>query len=68
MTQNEATDRKAYTVAEFAALFGRNRSWAYRQIRLGRVRAVSGYGKLLIPKSEVHRILNEQDQPELPFR
>src|ERR1700722_18253507 len=39
--------------AEFAALFGRHATWAYRQIRAGRVKVVTETGRILIPRTEV---------------
>jgi hypothetical protein len=44
---------------EFAALFGRHYTWAYRQIKAGRVKVVTETGRILIPRSEVDRILNQ---------
>lgn len=50
-------ERVAYTFAEFAALFGRERTWVYRLADKNKVRVIRGYGKALIPASEVERIL-----------
>ena len=44
---------------EFAALFGRHYTWAYRQIKEGRVKVVTGTGRILIPRSEVDRLLDQ---------
>ena len=44
---------------EFAALFGRHYTWAYRQIKLRRIKVVTENGRILIPKSEVTRILGQ---------
>ena len=52
-----ATCRKAYTLAEFAQLFGRHRSWAYRQARENRIKTITGYGAEMVPAHEVDRIL-----------
>lgn len=52
------TMRAAYKPKEFADLFGRSESWAYRQIYAKKVKVLSG-GRLLIPKSEVNRFLKE---------
>jgi len=57
--------RVAYTFAEFASFFGRDRSWAYRMVKSQRVRAVTGYGAMMIPASEVERLLGEAtEKPE----
>lgn len=50
-------DKVALTPAEFAALFGKSQTWAYRQLYAGKVEAVSGYGRVLIPVTEVDKIL-----------
>ena len=49
--------RLAYTIAEFAALFGKDRSWGYRQVCKKRVVPIDGFGVSLIPDAEVQRIL-----------
>lgn len=46
-----------YTVAEFAALFNRHKSWAYRLIYAGRINVISDYGTMMIPASEVEKII-----------
>ena len=51
------TERAAYSPAEFAALFNRHPTWAYRLMYDGKLQAVTGLGRLLIPASEVERIL-----------
>lgn len=50
-------DRAAYSPAEFAGLFGKHPCWAYRQLYAGKVQAVTGLGRILIPVGEVERIL-----------
>jgi len=50
-------ERAAYSPAEFAALCGRSPTWAYRQIYAGRIKPISGCGRLLIPRSEVDSFL-----------
>jgi hypothetical protein len=72
MRQNEsgATDRAAYSPAEFAATFGRHPSWSYRLLYSGKVRAITDLGRILIPASELERVLslakpyNPQPKPE----
>ena len=52
-------ERAAHTPAEFAGLFGRSETWGYRQLYSGRVKAIQVSGRLLIPRSEVDRLLAE---------
>lgn len=52
-------DKLTYTPVEFAALFGKERTWAYRQLNAGKVQAITELGRTLIPKSEVERLLGE---------
>jgi len=56
--KDQSTRRAAYSPAEFAALCGRHPSWAYRLLYGGKVRALTDLGRILIPASEVERILS----------
>jgi hypothetical protein len=49
-------------VAEFSALFGRDRSWGYWLLREGEIRAITGYGKKQIPHLEYDRLLSELER------
>lgn len=49
--------RVAYSPGEFAELFGKSQTWGYRQIYAGKVNAITEHGRILIPASEVERIL-----------
>ena len=51
------SERAAYSPAEFAGLFGRGKTWAYRQLYAGRVKAITSIGQLMIPRSEAERLL-----------
>ena len=53
--------RAAYTPKEFAALFGREKTWTYRQIYYGRLKSIKGHGGQLIPASEAERIVSEAE-------
>lgn len=53
--------RIAYSFAEFAKKVGKERTWVYRQVQKGRIRAITGYGTAMIPASEIDRIFHEQD-------
>lgn len=59
--EKQETDRVAFDFDEFAKKFGRDRSWTYRQVRAGRIKVISGYGKMMIPASEVERILEGKE-------
>lgn len=52
-------EKLVYTPAEFAAVFGKSQTWGYRQLYAGKVKAITEYGRTLIPKSEVERVLQE---------
>ncbi|MEA3207167.1 MAG: hypothetical protein QOE70_224 [Chthoniobacter sp.] len=52
-----ALERVTFTPGEFAALFGKSQTWGYRQIYAGKVKTITEYGRILIPASEVERIL-----------
>ena len=54
-------ERVVLTPTEFAALFGRHYSWAYRQIYAGKVKVISKLGRIMIARSEVDRILGYQE-------
>lgn len=53
----KASDRAAFSPAEFAALFGKSQTWGYRQIYAGKVTTITEYGRILIPAAEVEKIL-----------
>jgi hypothetical protein len=55
-------ERVAYSPQEFSALFGKSQTWGYRQIYAGKVEAISQFGRLMIPASEVERIVQTADQ------
>jgi hypothetical protein len=52
------SQRATLSPEEFAAQFGKQKIWAYRQIYAGRVKAITGFGNMMIPRTEVDRILN----------
>jgi hypothetical protein len=54
----KSTKRAAYSPAEFAASCGRHASWAYRLLYAGKVRALTDLGRILIPASELERVLS----------
>jgi hypothetical protein len=50
-------ERVAYSFEETAQQVGRHRCWVYRQVKAGRIRAITGYGAAMIPASEIKRIV-----------
>jgi len=50
-------DRVAFSPREFAALFGKELTWGYRQLYAGKVKSITEHGRILIPAKEVERIL-----------
>jgi len=52
-------ERVSYSFAEFAEMNGKERTWVYRQVQKGRLRAVTGFGAAMIPASEVERIFGK---------
>jgi hypothetical protein len=52
-----STSRAAYSPAEFAASCGKHPTWAYRLLYSGKVKAITELGRILIPASELDRIM-----------
>jgi helix-turn-helix protein len=57
MRRNE-TVRAALSPREFAASFGKHASWAYRLLYSGKINAITELGRILIPASELERVLS----------
>lgn len=55
--KNPAQKRLAYSPAEFAAACGRHPTWAYRLLYKGKLNVLTGAGRILIPASEIERLL-----------
>ena len=55
--KNPPQQRAAFSPAEFAALFNRNKTWTYRLLYAGKVKALTKLGRILIPASELERVL-----------
>jgi Helix-turn-helix domain len=55
--QNLSTRRAAYSPREFAASCGKHPTWAYRLLYGGKIRAITELGRILIPASELERVL-----------
>ncbi|MCB1077335.1 MAG: helix-turn-helix domain-containing protein [Verrucomicrobiae bacterium] len=54
--------RLAYTVAEFAALFGRSQAWGYRRIYAGEVVALEIGGRAMITREEILRFMSTRKE------
>jgi len=52
-------EKVTYTPAEFAKLFGKERTWAYRLLYRGKIDAVTEYGRTMIPGTEVQKIVGD---------
>lgn len=52
--------RVSYSFAEFAEMVGKERTWVYRQVQKGRIRAITGFGAAMIPAIEVDRIFGAE--------
>jgi len=57
MPEKTPVPQVAFSPREFAALFKKEQSWGYRQIYAGKVITITEYGRIMIPASEVERIL-----------
>jgi hypothetical protein len=54
---SQSTSRAAYSAKKFAASCGRHPSWAYRLLYANKIQAVTELGRILIPASELERVL-----------
>jgi DNA-binding Lrp family transcriptional regulator len=54
-------ERVSYSFVEFAEMVGKERTWVYRQVKKGRIRAITGFGAALIPASEIDRIFGGKE-------
>jgi hypothetical protein len=61
ITEEEAPssglERLTYSPAEFAELFGKSPTWTYRLLYANKIKAISGFGRTLVPRAEAERIL-----------
>ena len=57
-------ERAGFSPTEFAQLFGKQAVWAYRQIYAGRLKCIKGFGRTIIPRTELDRIFAEAKQYE----
>jgi hypothetical protein len=55
------SERVVLTPTEFAGVFGRHYTWAYRQIYAGNVKVITKLGRMMIPRSEIDRLLQNKE-------
>jgi len=53
----DANAKLALTPAEFAAPFGRSKTWTYRLLYAGKLKRLAGTPAILIPRAELERFL-----------
>lgn len=57
MKKHSIGERVAFSPGEFAEMFGKSQTWGYRQIYAGKIKAITEFGRIQIPASEVERVL-----------
>ena len=48
---------KAYTAGQFGKVFGKNGAWTRRMVNSGKLKAIRGWGEMMIPSSEIDRMM-----------
>jgi hypothetical protein len=61
ITSTQQPEKVVLTPRELASLFGRHHTWAYRQIYAGNIKVISNLGRIMIPRSEVDRLLKHSE-------
>jgi Helix-turn-helix domain len=58
--------RRAYSLAQVAAILGCHRATAHRLVQAGKLKAISGFGVLKVSDVEINRFLNatQEYQPK----
>jgi hypothetical protein len=56
-TATHSAIRAALSPREFAASCGKHPSWAYRLLYAGKIHAITQFGRILIPKTELERVV-----------
>jgi hypothetical protein len=57
-TVTQPAIRAALSPCEFAKSFGKHPSWAYRLLYAGKIRAITQFGRILIPATELERVVS----------
>ncbi len=60
-TRPQLSERIVLTPREFASIFGQHYSWAYRQIKAGNIKVITKLDRMMIPRSEVDRLLETKE-------
>jgi excisionase family DNA binding protein len=58
-SENGLANRRAYTIAEAAELLGVHKVSVYRRIYSGEIKVLSGFGRLMIPETELEKFLGQ---------
>jgi excisionase family DNA binding protein len=58
-SENGLANRRAYTIVEAAKLLGVHKVSVYRRIYSGKIKVLSGFGRLMIPDSELQKFLGD---------
>lgn len=53
-------ERVAFSFAEVAQKVGKHRAWVYRQVKAGKIKAVTGYGSGMIAAAEIERVFGKE--------
>ena len=56
-SENGLANRRAYTIAAAAGLLGVHKVSVYRRIYSGEIKVLSGFGRLMIPDTELQKFL-----------
>jgi excisionase family DNA binding protein len=56
-SENGLANRRAYTIAEAASLLGCHKVSIYRRIYSGEIKVLAGFGRLMIPATELEKFL-----------
>lgn len=56
--ETPSTSRAALSPCEFAKSFGKHPSWAYRLLYRGKIQAITQFGRILIPTTELERVVS----------
>jgi excisionase family DNA binding protein len=57
--ENGLANRRAFTIVQAAELLGVHKVSVYRRIYSGQIKVLSGFGRLMIPDSELDRFLGK---------
>lgn len=52
--------RVSYSFTEVAEMVGKERTWVYRQVEKGRIKAITGFGAAMVAASEIERIFGSE--------